>query len=213
MGDRPDPHPTVLLTGFGPFPGITVNASTALVKGLARSARQAIPDFRFIAAILPTDWDRAPPTIARLHRRHAPVLALHFGVAASARGFRIETEARNICHASRDAAGNLPAASRLMAEGADVCPVTVSAPMLAAALQAKGYPVSLSDNAGGYLCNAVLYHSLTIAGGPGRNCQVGFVHIPADVSRPPLTLTGAIAGAFEIVKEALASLTINSPPR
>jgi hypothetical protein len=42
---------------------------------------------------------------------------------------------------------------------------------------------------------------------------VGFVHIPADVSRPPLTLTGAIAGAFEIVKEALASLTINSPPR
>jgi pyroglutamyl-peptidase len=81
--------------------------------------------------------------------------------------------------------------------------VTIAAKSIAAGLESNGYTVSLSDDAGGYLCNAILYHSLALAEESGGTCRVGFVHIPADLSNPPLTLPEAVAGALEIVKFAL----------
>ncbi len=76
-----DPRPTVLLTGFGPFPGIPENASGNLVKILARKARRSMPEYRFASAVLATEWSRAPKQVASLHERLEPVLALDFGVA------------------------------------------------------------------------------------------------------------------------------------
>lgn len=203
MTNAVDTRPTVLLTGFGPFPGVRRNASGDLVRALTRRARRDLPDYCFASAILPTEWDRAPGLIASLHARHAPRLALHFGVAAGAHGFRIETEARNFCRSLPDAAGCSPALPRLEDNSTTVRTVTIAARSIAAALASKGYPVSLSNDAGGYLCNAALYHSLALAEGRGGDCRVGFVHIPADLTRPPLELAEATAGALEIIKFAL----------
>jgi pyroglutamyl-peptidase len=151
--------------------------------------------------MLPTEWEVAPQMLAELYERHDPVLALHFGVAAIKHGFQIETEARNFCRTSPDAAGCLPATSKVAEDGVDVRPVTIDAPAIAAHLSEKGYAVSLSDDAGGYLCNSVLYHSLVLAEKRGGVCPVGFIHIPT-VVRPPALQTGA-AGVLEIIKFAL----------
>jgi pyroglutamyl-peptidase len=207
MTKAADQLPTVLLTGFGPFPGVEENASGRLVRDLVRRARRAMPEYRFTAAILPTEWARVPPLISGLHARHAPALVLHFGVAAGGQSFRLETEARNFCRRAADAAGALPRSTTLADDGVETRPVTIAASSIAAGLRAKGYFVSLSNDAGGYLCNAVLYHSLALAEANGNQCDVGFVHIPADLSKPPLILAEAIAGALEIVKFALG------PPR
>ena len=199
-----DPRPKVLLTGFGPFPGVAKNASRRLVISLASRARWAMPSYRFVAAVLPTEWVLAPRTLADLYDRHEPVLALHFGVASEERGFRIETEARNSCQALQDATGCLPPAPRLVGDGADTRAVAINASSVAACLNTKGYTVSLSNDAGGYLCNAVLYHSLLQAERRGGVCRVGFVHIPANLAKEPLTLlTTVVAGALEILKLAL----------
>jgi pyroglutamyl-peptidase len=203
MTELATPRPTILLTGFGPFPGIPTNVSADLVRALAKRARSTLTSYRIVSSILPTEWDRAPRLLASLHKHHAPVLALHFGVAMGARGFRLETEARNHRRASPDASGSLPASTSLSHEGAAVRAVTIAARSIAAKLESKGYPVSLSDDAGSYLCNAVLYQSLALAKENGGTCRVGFVHIPVDLSKPPLTLPVAVAGAFEIVKFAL----------
>jgi pyroglutamyl-peptidase len=203
MAETTDTRPTILLTGFGPFPGIPKNVSADLVRALARRARRTSAPYRIVSSILPTEWDRAPRLLASLHERHTPALALHFGVAAGTRGFRLETEARNHRRASPDASGLLPASASLSHEGVAVRAVTIAARSIATKLDSNGYPVSLSDDAGGYLCNAVLYQSLALAKENGGTCRVGFVHIPADLSKPPLTLPVAVAGAFEIVKFAL----------
>src|SRR4029079_120279 len=162
--------PSVLLTGFGSFPGVPRNASADLVKAVVRRARRDLPGYHFASAILPTEWDRVRRLMSSLHARHAPRLALHFGVAAGALGFRVETEAKNFCRASPDAAGGVPRSPRLVDDsgdvrapsleddGATVRAVTIAAPSIAATLESKGYPVSLSNDAGGYLCNAALYH-------------------------------------------------------
>jgi pyroglutamyl-peptidase len=202
-----DPRSKVLLTGFGPFPGVPENASGKLVKDLAREARCAMPEYHFVPTILPTEWIRAPQILADLYERYKPVLALHFGVASEALGFRIETSAGNSCRASPDETNQLPSATVLLDEGADAFPVTVDASSIAARLKATGYPASLSRDAGGYLCNAVLYHSLVQAERRGNDCRVGFVHIPADLTKPRLTLPAAVAGALEIVKFALEDIS------
>jgi pyroglutamyl-peptidase len=193
----------VLLTGFGPFPGVPENVSGTLVRHLVRAARRSMQDCRFASAVLPTEWARAPRTLAKLHADHVPILALHFGVAAETRGFRIETEARNDCRASSDARGRQPLSQRLFDDGPDVRRATLAAGAIAAELRTKGYPVSLSDDAGGYLCNAALYHSLVLAEAADAGCRVGFVHIPANLDGPPLSLEQALAGALEIVRLAL----------
>ena len=64
-------------------------------------------------------------------------------------------------------------------------------------------PVSLSNDAGGYLCNAVLYHALHAIGSAGHPCRAGFIHLPVDLSQPPLTFDDAIAGALEIIRVSL----------
>lgn len=197
-----DSRPIVLLTGFGPFPGVGKNVSGSLVRWLAFRARVILPHCRFVAATLPTEWIRAPSALAELYDRHDPVLALHFGVASNMRGFRIETEARNFCRMSPDAAGKLPALTQVSHAGAFSIPVTIDAKSISRHLNEKGYASALSDDAGGYLCNAVLYHSLIKAGERGGRCKVGFIHVPANAKLRDV-FGYALPGAFEILRFAL----------
>ncbi len=205
MDVRADRRPTILLTGFGPFPGVAENASGALVKALARAVRRAMPEYRFVCAILPTEWVPVPRLIRALHAKHKPVLALHFGVATGSREFRLETEARNVCRASPDAAGAGPLADCLVTLGADTLKATIPTEAIAAKLAAQCYAVALSDDAGGYLCNAALYHSLEAARNAGRGCRVGFVHIPADLASAFPDRQKPVSGALEIVSGALGA--------
>jgi len=202
MVEHADKRPTVLLTGFGPFPGVPENASADLVREIMPAARREFPDFRFVAAVLPTEWQRAPQLIEILHKRFRPLLALHFGVASGMRGFRIETEARNFCRMSPDAVGALPALTLISEADSEALPVTIDAKAAAQNLGEKGYHATLSSDAGGYLCNAVLYHSLAEAGRRGGRCKVAFVHVPAE-TRLQDTLGYAVPGALEILKFVL----------
>jgi pyroglutamyl-peptidase len=205
MRDNADERPTVLLTGFGPFPGVPDNASATLVRNVVRVARSALPEFRLAHSILPTEWRRAPRRIVALHKRFRPILALHFGVASEARSIRLETTARNFCRASLDVAGAPPSARVLCEDGPEDRRVTIDIPTIADALKTGGWPCAISEDAGGYLCNAVLYHSLASADDRGC-CRVGFVHIPADLSKPPLGLEETAEAAVEIIRVALVPI-------
>ena len=46
----------MLLTAFGPFPGVPVNATMRLVPELAERAALAFPDARFVTEMLATEW-------------------------------------------------------------------------------------------------------------------------------------------------------------
>ena len=206
-----EPCTTVLLTGFGPFPGIPVNASGDLVRRIVRTGRRRYPAVRFAVAVLPTQWTRAQSRIEALHRRHRPTLALHFGVASGTDGIRLETEAQNFCRASVDAAGARPPAPVLCADGPSERHATIDISAIADALREGGWPASISHDAGGYICNAVLYHSLAAAANR-EVCQVGFIHIPADLSNPALDATALTAAAIRIIEVALGPDALGGNP-
>ncbi len=201
---------SVLLTGFGPFPGMPDNASARLVEALSSRARIAFPEIETNAAILPTEWNAAPERLAHLIAAHRPSLILHFGVAPDASGFRIETHAHNACHATEDAAGLLPASEWLLRGGAQSHAATLPAGAIVAGLTKLGLPAALSMDAGGYLCNAIFYLSLTYARGANHPCRAGFIHIPADLSSPPLSFDAALTGALEILRVCLATNAVNA---
>jgi pyroglutamyl-peptidase len=204
---------TVLITGFGPFPGVPVNATMRLLPELSRAAARAFPDVQFAVEVLPTDWAAAPRRLRQLLAEVDPDLALHFGVSSRARGFEIEQRARNACAATPDASGALPTGAAIRDGGAEHLPASLPVRHIVARLRHLGIPAFVSRDAGTYLCNAALYHSLVCAkDASGR--RVGFVHIPATLARPggpnrgrpgacPLTWEDALDGAIEILAACL----------
>ena len=200
----------VLLTGFGPFPGMPVNASVRLVEALAPRARAAFPSCAIHAAILPAEWTAAPQRLEALITQVQPALMLLFGVAKDCTGFRIETQAHNACNAAEDAAGLLPASQWLTRDGPASHNATLPANEIVARLTARGLPAASSNDAGRYLCNAVLYHGLSYARDAKHPCRAGFIHIPHQIEGPPLTFDDALTGAIEILRVCLAGDGVNA---
>jgi pyroglutamyl-peptidase len=172
-------RPCVLVTGFGPFPGVPVNASATLVTALREVSQFSDAFVRLHTAILPTDWREAPAQARALIEELAPDAVLHFGVSARVSDFQIETRAYNFCRSSPDCAGRLPGGYYVKPSGPPVLDATLPAALLVRRLSLAGIPASLSRDAGRYLCNATLYSSLLHGQSLRRPPGIGFVHIPA----------------------------------
>lgn len=206
-------RPVVLLTGFGPFPGVPVNVSGHLVPELAAMAARAFPAFRFEPHVLATEWVSAPMRARALYQELRPAAAIHFGVSGRARGFEIETRGVNRVGTSADACGDTAAAPRLSPDGPPALPSRLPVTVILDRLRRRGIPAVLSRDAGSYLCNALLYHAVdhcrrspdTALGGT----RSGFIHIPATVRiegrriapGPPAAISWAdlLAGGLEII--------------
>lgn len=176
---RSNRKPVALLTGFGPFPGVTRNASVELVEDLAHIAARRHRDFRFVPVILPVDWDDAPRKLLHLLKATQPVLALHFGVSAKARDFAIETRAYNEASSVIDARGRVQTQGCLVPGDRPMRVTTLPTRTLLNALNRHGIPASLSGDPGRYLCNAVMFHSQRYAHEVAPRVRSGFIHIPA----------------------------------
>ncbi|MGE0767212.1 MAG: hypothetical protein AB7L90_12170 [Hyphomicrobiaceae bacterium] len=212
--DPPLDRPVVLITGFGPFPTVAANATSLLVPRIAQAARRAIPGVAIAAHILPTEWEAGLASVGTLTRRLRPIVTLHFGVSSRAKGFEIETRGRNHCSLSEDAVGKFPCDIRLSPEGPEFLQATLPAAHIVARLRRRGLPAFLSRDAGGYLCNALLYRSLEIARRSDTPARTGFVHLPASLiseRRPTLeprrhgrlTWDDVLEGSLEILSASL----------
>lgn len=194
----------LLLTGFGPFPNVEDNASASLVTQLAEAAGR-VPGVRVASQILSVDWEAAPRQAAALIASEGPDIILHFGVSRSATAIVIESIAHNRCSDFPDVCGAVPPSSRLDENAADMLASTFPVHEIVGRLKAKNLPVQLSEDAGAYLCNAVLYTSLHACLRP--KVQAGFIHLPVDLSGQDggLTMADAVEGGLEILTACIES--------
>jgi pyroglutamyl-peptidase len=176
---------TVLLTGFGPFPGAPFNPTTALAERLAARRRPAFADIERVAHVFQTSYAAVERELPALIKRVRPDVVLLFGVATRSKYLRIETRARNArSPLFPDVAGERPSGALIdLGE-----PVTRSgrAPQraLLAAVRAQRLPVRLSHSAGRYLCNFAYWRALALTGGSSAPL-VQFIHAPM-VRREPM---------------------------
>jgi len=202
--------PRLLITGFGPFPGIPENASAGFAQTLAAHARQHLPQTQTYAAVLPTEWEAGPLALRSFIAKIQPTVCLHLGVTGRSGGMTLETHAQNAAGQKRDAAGRLPASGRLLLDApAVLVPPTSSARLLAQG-QLAGGPLSQSLKSGDYVCNSVFFHSLWLARQQAGRRQVAFLHLPVQVGdlgksddpAPPdaaITLESALGCALRLL--------------
>ena len=167
---------TILLTGFGPFPGAPFNPTGRLV---ARLARRRVAGARRIAHVFPTSYAAVDRELPALIARARPDLIVMFGLAQRTRHLRIETCARNVLsgvHA--DVTGRLPSVQRIVPSGPAMMTLAASAPRLVAAARNAGANAALSRDAGSYLCNYLCWRASEVARAPRGPRLVTFVHVP-----------------------------------
>ncbi len=170
-------RPRVLLTGFGPFPGVAENPSAWLVETLAEQPPSPEYDGELHARVLPTEWE-ATALMPRLYETLQPHVMIHFGLSERAKTFRIERSAHNRAALRADARGAMPSGRVIRPEGPDRFDTKLPAGALAAHLKSCGLAAVTSRSAGGYLCNFLYYHSLDWARRQKGARLVVFVHVP-----------------------------------
>ena len=170
----------VLVTGFGPFPGVPVNPTDAAVQALRRRAPEDLPGLDLITAILPVDLALIPGLVGDLIAQHEPELVVCTGVASGSRVIRVERVAVNLVDARvPDANGFQPIDIPVVAGAPDGLLATLPVKAIHAAITALGLPAEVSLSAGTYGCNAAMFAALH---GAAPGVRAGFLHIPdADV--------------------------------
>ncbi len=168
-------RPKILVTGFGPFPGVAKNPSGYLARSLANS----VPVKRAAhvsAVIIPTVYAETAK-LPRLIMRKKPDAVLMFGLAGRARKLRIETRGRNRANSKHPDAARKKARRVLTPGAAKILKVTAPVKALLQAARASSIKARLSNDAGGYVCNAAIFHMLNAT--HSRDAPlVAFVHIP-----------------------------------
>jgi len=166
----------VLLTGFGPFPGVPVNPSAVLVKALARRQRPALAGITRTTHIFATTYEAVDRDLPKLLARK-PDIVLMFGLAGSRRHVCIETRARNaVSLLFPDASGHRAERGLIVQGGQSALRGNAPFADLLGALRGRAIPCRLSRDAGRYLCNYSYWRGLERAN--GGHPLVQFVHIP-----------------------------------
>ena len=166
---------TVLITGFGPFPGAPLNPTEALVRELAR--RHHDGDCRRIGHVFRTSYAAVETELPKLVDLHRPDVILQLGLATRTAHLRIETRAVNSRSLlAADVDGFAPKTSGIDPAAPSALAGRAPHHRLVAAARATGVPARLSRNAGRYLCNYAYWRALDLSahGGP----LVQFIHVP-----------------------------------
>lgn len=171
----------ILVTGFEPFNGGTVNPSEQIVYQLT-----APEGVSLIKEILPVEFGRSGARLRELFRAHRPDTVLSIGQAGGRPEISVERVAVNLdsvksSDGSRllpDNAGAVPVDEAIEADGAAAYFSTLPIWRLVEAIQAKGIPAGVSNSAGTYVCNHVMYESLYLALNSDVQRKAGFIHVP-----------------------------------
>ncbi len=185
----------VLVTGFGPFPGVPVNPSQQAVAELERRADAGLlPGILLSTGVLPVDFAIMPGQLAEMIRLGRPDVILCTGVDMGAKAISVERMATNLVDARiPDTSGAQPV-DRPVVEGApDGLLATVPVKAIKAAIERGGIPVELSLSAGSYACNAAMFTALHHA---PKGTRAGFLHIPPVRVITPPTVAKALSAAI-----------------
>ena len=180
----------LLITGFDPFGGESVNPAWEAVKLLP----ETIGDYVLCKLEIPTVYGLGAQQVLQKACEVKPDAILCIGQAGGRAMVTPERVAINIRDARiDDNAGNRPVEEPVVSNGPAAYFTTVPVKTMAEAITAAGFPGGVSNTAGTFVCNDVLYTLLHEFNGTG--VQVGFIHVPylPEQGTPSLPLKDTVA--------------------
>ena len=195
---------TILITAFDPFGGAGTNASLEVLSALpeeiggAAVRKLAVPTvFGLSARLAGEELDRC-----------CADAVICLGQAEGREAITPERVAINVMDARiPDNAGTKPVDQPVEPGGPAACFSTLPIRVMTEAMETAGAPATISNTAGTFVCNSLMYSMLRKTMGMARAVPCGFIHIPCldcqdglppDVPRlPKETAVRAVTAAAE----------------
>jgi len=201
----------VLVTGFEPYGGETTNPSWEAVRLLPDEIRGIV--VRKLE--VPVVFGLSATVVLDAMRETHPDVVVCVGQAAGRAGLTVERVAINVADSTAsDNDGAAPADEPLVQGGPAAYLATLPLKACVAAAREAGVPASVSDTAGTYVCNQLMYRVLhEQATGRAGGFEGGFVHVPLACSQtldrpsaPSLPVSTMAMGLEAIVRACLCAI-------
>ncbi|MFI0789192.1 pyroglutamyl-peptidase I [Streptomyces lydicus] len=201
----------VLLTGFAPFDGETVNPSWQAVRAAAAAPPAGIE----VAAVeLPCVYGASVAVLRAAIEEARPEIVVCVGQAGGRPDITVERVAINVDDARiPDSSGAEPIDEPIVPGGPAAYFTTLPVKACVAAVRAAGLPASVSNTAGTFVCNHVFYGLAHLLATELPGVRGGFVHVPyapeqvTDRSQPSLPAAAVTRALQEIMVAAAHTRT------
>ena len=165
----------ILVTGFDPFGGEKVNPALEAVKSLPSVIHGA--EIRWVE--IPTVFYQSAEVLEAEIVRYQPDVVLCIGQAGGRAGLTPERVAINQDDARiPDNQGNQPIDTPIRLDGEAAYFSTLPIKAMVQAINEVGLPATVSNTAGTFVCNHLMYQALYLADKKFPNMKAGFMHIP-----------------------------------
>jgi len=165
----------LLLTAFDPFGGDSINPSLEAVKLVS----DHIGDFEIIKLEVPTVFKKSVETVKEEIEKVEPDVVLCIGQAGGRFDITPERVAINIDDARiKDNEGNQPIDVKIFEDGEPAYFATIPVKAMVDYVRKAGLPASVSNTAGTFVCNHLMYGVLYTLAKEGKGRKGGFVHVP-----------------------------------
>lgn len=163
----------MLITGFAPFGGADVNPSWQAVQALP----DVVGEYALYKMEIPTVFAEAAAMVLEKAGEIGADVVISVGMAGGREAVTPERIAVNIRDARiADNAGNQPRGEFVAPDGPAAYFATIPVEKMAQAIRDGGNRATVSNSAGAYVCNDVMYSILHAFA--GTDVKAGFIHVP-----------------------------------
>lgn len=196
----------ILVTGFDPFGGEKVNPALEAVKSLPSVIHGA--EIRWVE--IPTVFYKSAEVLEAEIVRYQPDVVLCIGQAGGRASLTPERVAINQDDARiPDNQGNQPIDTPIRLDGEAAYFSTLPIKAMVQAIKEDGLPATVSNTAGTFVCNHLMYQALYLADKKFPNMRAGFMHIPymtEQVINKPNTASMNLADIVKGIEAAIGTI-------
>ncbi|WP_256794548.1 pyroglutamyl-peptidase I [Terrabacter sp. Ter38] len=176
----------ILVTGFEPFGGEPINPSWEAVRHLP----DTISGAEVIKVQIPVVFGRSADVVRDAIVEHDPDVVLHVGQAGGRFEVTPERVAINVDDGRiPDNDGQQPIDTPIREDGPAAYFTSLPVKAMVTAMRQAGIPGRVSNTAGTYVCNHIMYQALYMIDREFSGKRAGFVHVPYSpqqvVNQPP----------------------------
>lgn len=165
----------ILLTAFDPFGGEKINPALEAVKLVKAEDLKA----ELIKLEVPTVFHKSIKTVQEAMRKYKPDAVLCVGQAGGRFQLTPERVAINLDDARiPDNEGQQPVDEPIFADGADAYFASLPIKAMVKSIKAADLPAAVSNTAGTFVCNHLMYGVLYTIAKEFPQCRGGFIHVP-----------------------------------
>lgn len=177
----------LLLTGFGPFLKNDLNPTQDIIHNLHG---QTIGDYKIYGEILPVEFNVSRDILFNLIEDIRPDAIINLGLAQGRVNITPERVAINCNDGSAaDNAGYKPKGEKIFKDGVDGLFSTLPIKEMVNAMNKNNIPARISNSAGTYVCNHVMYSALYYIKSNNLTIPTGFIHVPSTIKNPSQKLS------------------------